>query len=859
MDENNKTDVNGISPQSEEKNYDKIISIEISKEMKSAYIDYAMSVIVSRALPDVRDGLKPVHRRILYAMNELNLSPSSAHKKCARIVGDTMGKYHPHGDSSIYDALVRLAQDFSMRYPLIDGHGNFGSIDGYQAAAQRYTEARLARLSLPMLADIDKDTVDFIDNYDGEFKEPTVLPSRIPNLLVNGSNGIAVGMATNIPPHNLTEVINAIVKVIDNRINEGRETEIDEIMAFIKGPDFPTGASILGRAGIESAYRTGRGKIVIRSKADIETTANGKERIVVTEIPYGVNKSKMIKGIAELVRDKRIDGITDLHDESSDRNGIKIIIDCRKDASAEIVLNQLYKYSQLQESFNAIFLAIVDGVPRVLNIKSMLEHYIHFQQQVLTRRTQFELDKALKRMHIVEGFLKALDSIDEVINIIRASRARADAKDALIARFGFTEIQVNAICDMRLISLSGLEREKLDAEFAELTATINEKREILGDENKLFALMRDELAEIRDKYGDERRTMLVQDLGEINMEDLIEDEMSVITMSHFNYIKRIPLDTYKSQNRGGKGIMGMQTRDEDFVEKLFLSSNHSYMLFFTNKGKVYRTKTWEIPEAGRNAKGTPIINILELSEGEKITSVIPVSANEEMEFLTMVTRYGIIKKTTASAFGNIRKNGLIALNLKDNDELISVIKTNGSNDIMVVTRNGMSIRFDEKLLRPLGRTASGVKAIALEDNDIVIGADKADDEHKVLLISEKGYGKCTESSNYKCQNRAGKGLKSYKITEKTGSVVGLNMVKDDEELIMVTNTGSIIRIRVADISTVGRVTQGVRLINLNDDVTVMSTAKISAEYAAVEESEENVDGQVGTDGEINTSTDNTTM
>lgn len=614
MDENNK-------PQ-----YDKIITAEISKTMKSSYIDYAMSVIVSRALPDVRDGLKPVHRRILYSMNEMGLAPNKAHKKSARITGDTMGKYHPHGDSAIYDALVRLAQDFSMRYPLVDGHGNFGSIDGYPAAAARYTEARLAKISLEMLADIDKDTVDFIPNYDGDFLEPNVLPSRIPNLLVNGSSGIAVGMATNIPPHNLSEVIDGLVKIIDNRINENRDTDIDELCSVIKGPDFPTGGSILGKAGILSAYRTGRGRIKLRAKTEIITKPNGREEILITEIPYQVNKSRMIEGIAELVKDKRIEGISGIQDSTNDRNGIHILIEVKKDASAEIVLNNLFKYSQLQENYSINFLAIVDGIPKVLNLKEILEHYLKFQEEVVTRRTRFDLKKALERMHILEGFLRALDNIDEVISILRGSHTTPEAKARLIERFEFTDVQVNAICEMRFRSLVGMEREKLENEYAELEGLTEEWKAVLADENKLFAVIKEEMLETKRKYGDERRTLLVDDMGEINMEDIISDDMSVITMTHLNYVKRIPLDTYKSQHRGGKGVIGLQMREEDGVKKLFVSSNHSYILFFTTKGKVYRKKTWEIPEAGRNAKGTPIVNLLELEKDEEISAVIPTKS-----------------------------------------------------------------------------------------------------------------------------------------------------------------------------------------------------------------------------------------
>ena len=819
MDENNLT-------------YDKIVDVEISDKMKSAYIDYAMSVIVSRALPDVRDGLKPVHRRILFDMNELHLDPSKGYKKSARIVGDTMGKYHPHGDSSIYDALVRLAQDFSMRYPLVDGHGNFGSIDGFQAAASRYTEAKMAKITVEMLRDIDKNTVDFMDNYDGEYKEPTVLPSRFPNLLVNGSNGIAVGMATNIPPHNLTEVINAAVKMIDNKIEENRDTEIDEIMDIIKGPDFPTGANILGRAGIESAYRTGRGRIRMRAQCEIRPLSNGKEEIVVTEIPYQVNKSRMISGIADLVKDKKIEGIADIKDHS-DRNGINITIECKKDYSAQIILNQLYKYSQLQETYSVNFLTIVDGVPRTLNLKEMLSYYLEFQEEVVTRRTQFDLDKALARMHIVEGLLKALDNIDEVINILRSSTRLMD-------RFEFTEIQVNAICDMRLIRLIGLEREKLETEKNDLTAFIAEMRAILADKNKLITVIKNELIEIRDKYGDARRTRFVADMGEINYEDLIADDMSVITMTQMNYVKRIGLDTYRIQNRGGKGIKGMQTREEDVVTKLFLSSNHSYLLYFTDMGRVYRTKTYNIPEAGRTAKGTPVVNIIEKSPEEKISEIIPVKEFSDNEYLVMVTKNGVIKKTPASEYESIRKSGKIAITLKEGDELISIFKTTGNDNIFLATRNGMAICFNENDARAVGRTASGVKAIDLADGDYVVGAEPVREDSKVLLVTDGGYGKCTDLTSFRIQHRGGKGLKAYKITEKTGNIIGISMVNDSEELIMVTSEGVVIRIRIKDIATTtGRITQGVRLINLNDGVTVVSMDKISAEDTVEEESEEN--------------------
>ncbi len=822
----------------ENRQFDRIVDAEISETMKSSYIDYAMSVIVARALPDVRDGLKPVHRRILYSMNEMGLEPNKAHKKCARIVGDTMGKYHPHGDAAIYDALVRLAQDFSMRYPLVDGHGNFGSIDGYQAAAPRYTEARLSRISLEMLADIDKNTVDFQPNYDGDFMEPTVLPSRIPNLLVNGSSGIAVGMATNIPPHNLSEVIDGIVRVIDNKINEDRETDIEEIIEIIKGPDFPTGGNILGKSGILNAYRTGKGKIKVRAEANIEVLPNGREHIVITEIPYQVNKSRMITGIADLVKEKRIEGISGIQDNTNDRNGVHIVIEVKKDASAEIVLNQLYKYSQLQESISINFLVIVKGVPRVLNIKQILENYIEFQEDVITRRTQFDLEKALKRIHILEGFLKALDNIDEVINILRSSHTTNEAKERLTERFGFTLEQVNAICEMRFRSLVGMEREKLENEYNELTAFADEMRAILSDKNKLYEVIKTEILDIKKKYGDERKTRLIHDMGEIDMEDIIADDMSVITMSHLNYIKRISLDSYRSQHRGGKGIIGMQTRDEDFVQRLFLSSNHSYILYFTSKGKVYRTKTWEIPEAGRNAKGTPIINVLQLDEGEKINAVIPIKEFDNDQYLMMITKKGIIKKTTAQAFNNIRRGGLIAVGLKEEDELISVFLTNGSNEVFTVTHKGMAIRFNESNVRPMGRTAAGVKAIKLDSDDFVIGAEIVDPRYKALIVSEKGFGKCTEIDNFRSQSRGGKGIKAYKITEKTGNIIGLAMVKDTEELIMVTSEGIVIRIKIKDISTVGRVAQGVKLINLEEGVTVMSMDKITEDNVYEEPSED---------------------
>ncbi len=815
--------------------YDKIIDTEIADKMKSSYIEYAMSVIVSRALPDVRDGLKPVHRRILYAMNNLNLDPSKGHKKCANIVGETMAKYHPHGDAAIYDALVRMAQDFSMRYMLVDGHGNFGSIDGYPAAAYRYTEARLSKIAIEMLSDIEKNTVDFVNNYDNYEVEPTVLPSRFPNLLVNGSSGIAVGMATNIPPHNLTEVIDGLLKIIDNKIEEGRETDIEELLDIIKGPDFPTGATILGKAGIRAAYMTGKGKLRLRSTTEIETTSTGKEKIIVTEIPYQVNKSRMIEKIAELVKDKKIEGISDINDES-DRNGIRVVIECKKDANASIILNQLYKYSQLQENYSINFLCIVDGVPRTLNLKELLQYYLKHQEDVVTRRTQFDLEKASKRAHIVEGLLKALDFIDEIINIIRSNKDIKDSKAMLIEKFDFTTEQVDAICEMRLRSLSGLERDKLDEEYAKLSALIQQLQAILGSENRLLQVIKEELSQVKEKFGDERRTAIVEDEGDLYIEDLIEDEMSVITMTHLDYVKRLPLSTYKSQNRGGKGIIGMQTRDEDFVKNLFLSSNHSFIYFFTNKGKVYRIKTFEIPEAGRTAKGTPIINLLQLDNGEKVTAVIPVKQNKDNEqilqdeYLAMITKKGIIKKTKISMFNNIRKMGLIAVNLREDDELISVQKLTDGQHMFLATKLGMSIRFDASDIRELGRNATGVKAISLNEDDEVVAAEVIEEDKKILIVSEKGFGKCTLSDEYRPQTRGGKGLKTYKITERTGNVIDVKMIDDKEELIMVTSEGIVIRIRAKDISTTSRITQGVKLINVNDDVKVMSVAKISEDY-----------------------------
>ena len=741
-----------------EKELDKVVSVDINEEMKQCYIDYAMSVIVARALPDVRDGLKPVQRRILYSMNEMNLDPNKGYRKSARIVGDTMGKYHPHGDSSIYQAMVRMAQNFSMRYMLVDGHGNFGSIDGYGAAASRYTEARMSRITAAMLADIDKNTVDFVPNYDENEKEPVVLPSRIPNLLLNGATGIAVGMATNIPPHNLGEVIDGVVLMIDNK-KEGRETEIEDLMEYIKGPDFPTGATILGKSGIRAAYKTGRGKIIVRSAVEIEPMNNGRERIVVTEIPYMVNKLRLIEKIAELVKDKRIEGISDLYDASAG-DDIKIIIELKKDSNASVILNQLYKYTQLQESFGVIMIALVNGKPEVLNLKKILEEYLKHQEDVVTRRTKFDLDKAQKRAHILEGLKIAIDNIDEVIHIIRTSYD--NAKERLMERFSLSDVQAQAILDMQLKRLQGLEHDKIDEEYRSLMALIKELTEILADENRLLDVIKKELLDIKSKYNDDRRTKIVQNPGEIDIEDLIEEEASVIAMTSLNYIKRTPLDTYKSQNRGGRGIMGMQTREEDAVTRLFVCSTHDYLLFFTNFGRVYRIKGYEVPEAGRTARGLAIVNLLSISQGETITAVVPVRDFEKDRYLVMITRSGVIKKTDMSAFANIRKTGLTAVNLRDGDELIAAFLTDGSKNIFAATRNGMGIMFDENDVRPMGRTATGVRAISLSEGDYVVSADFTDKDDKLLNVTENGYGKRTDAEAFNVQHRGGKGVKIHR-------------------------------------------------------------------------------------------------
>lgn len=812
---------------------DKIVSVDINEEMKQCYIDYAMSVIVARALPDVRDGLKPVQRRILYSMSEMNLEPNKPYKKSARITGDTMGKYHPHGDSSIYAAMVRMAQNFSMRYMLVDGHGNFGSIDGYGAAAARYTEARMSKVSAAMLADIEKDTVDFVPNYDETEKEPVVLPARIPNLLINGSSGIAVGMATNIPPHNLGEVIDGLTVMIDNKIN-GKETDVEELMEYIKGPDFPTGATILGKSGIRAAYRTGHGKILVRSTAEIQPMGNGREKIVVTEIPYMVNKLRLIEKIAELVKEKRVDGISDLYDASAG-DDIQIIIELKKDANANVILNQLYKYTQLQESFGAIMIALVNGKPAVLNLQQMLSEYLKHQEEVVTRRTKFNLDKAEKRAHILEGLRIAISNIDEVIRIIRTSYD--NAKERLMERFGLSEIQAQAILEMQLRRLQGLEHEKIDAEYKDLQEKIAYYKSLLADEAKLLGVIRDEMQDIKNKYADPRRTQLVANPGEIDVEDLIDEETCVFTLSNLNYVKRTPLMTYKSQNRGGRGIVGMQTRDEDFVKDLFLCSTHDTILFFTDHGRVYRLKGYEVPEAGRTARGMAIVNLLEIAPDESVTAVIPVKEFREDRYLVMLTKQGLIKKTDMASYSNIRKGGLIAINLREDDSLISVMTTEGEDEILAATRNGMGIRFSEKDVRPMGRTATGVKAISLREGDYLVSAIKMSPTAKVLNVTEKGFGKQTLPEEFKVQYRGGMGVKIHQLTEKTGLLTGVLMLEENEEIMLITSEGVIIRLRGADISTIGRVSQGVKLMNLDEGVSVVGIAKITEDDIESEEEE----------------------
>ena len=816
--------------------FDQVHEVDLKKTMEESYIDYAMSVISQRALPDVRDGLKPVQRRVLYSMIELNNGPDKPHRKCARIVGDTMGKYHPHGDSSIYGALVNMAQEWSTRYPLVDGHGNFGSVDGDGAAAMRYTEARLSKISMEMLADIGKDTVDFVPNFDETEKEPTVLPARFPNLLVNGTNGIAVGMATNIPPHNLREVIGAVVKMIDNRIDEGRETDMEEILEIIKGPDFPTGAQILGRRGIEEAYRTGKGKIRVRAVTNIESMPNGKSRIIVTEIPYMVNKARLIEKMADLVRDKKIDGITGITDESN-REGMRINIELRRDANANVVLNQLYKHTQLQDTFGVIMLALVNNEPKTLNLKEMLTYYIRHQEDVVTRRTKYELNKAEERAHILQGLLIALDNIDEVIKIIRGSANTPAAKAGLIERFGLSDAQAQAIVDMRLRTLTGLEREKIEAEYQELLKKIEEYRAILADENLLLGVIKKEIQIISDKYGDDRRTSIERDVFDLTTEDLIPDENVVITMTKLGYIKRMTPDNFKSQNRGGKGIKGMQTLEDDYIEELLMTSTHHYLMFFTNQGRVYRLKGYEIPEASRTARGTAIINLLQLLPGEKITALIPIREYKEGRFLFMATKKGLVKKTPITDFANVRKTGLAAITLRDDDELIEVKFTNNKKDILLVTKYGQCIRFHETDVRKTGRSSMGVIGMNLSDGDEVVAMQINTQGEYLLIASEYGMGKLTEMSEFTAQNRGGKGIKCYKILEKTGNVVGAKAVHMDNDIMMISTEGIIIQMACEDISVLGRVTSGVKLMSLDPekDVKVASIARVKDSAKKTEE------------------------
>ena len=838
--------------------FDKIQEVDLQKTMEESYIEYAMSVIASRALPDVRDGLKPVQRRVLYSMIELNNGPDKPHRKCARIVGDTMGKYHPHGDSSIYGALVNMAQEWSTRYPLVDGHGNFGSVDGDGAAAMRYTEARLSKISMELLADINKNTVDFVPNFDETEKEPTVLPSRYPNLLVNGTQGIAVGMATNIPPHNLKEVIAAVVKMIDNRVNEDRDTEIDELLPIIKGPDFPTGGIILGTRGTEEAYRTGRGKIKVRSVTNIETMANGKSRIIVTELPYMVNKARLIEKIAELVKEKRIDGITDLRDES-DREGMRICIELRKDVNANVIMNQLYKHTQLQDSFGVIMLALVNNQPKVMNLRDMLTYYIRHQEDVVTRRTQYDLNKAEERDHILQGLLIALDNIDEVIRIIRSSANTQAAKEGLIQRFDLSEVQAQAIVDMRLRALTGLEREKLEQEHEELLKKIQEYKAILADKKLLLGVIRNEIMLISDKYGDDRRSKFAYDESEIGMEDLIPRGNTVIAMTSLGYIKRMTVDNFKTQRRGGRGIKGMSTIEDDYIEDLLMTTTHHYLMFFTNFGRVYQLKAYEIPEAGRTARGTAIVNLLQLNPGEKISAMIPISEFEEGKHLFMVTKKGIAKKTPIMEYSNVRKNGLAAISLRDDDELIEVKTTDENSEIFLITKYGMCIRFKETDVRSMGRVAMGVIGMNLDDGDEIVGMQLNTQGDALLIVSEMGMGKRTSLDEFTVQKRGGKGVKSYRITEKTGNVVGVKAVKDDNELMMITTEGVIIQIPVCDISVYGRNTSGVKLINLDDEsVRVAKIAKVRERLSdgtqEIEEEElsEDIIEESATDNQENT-------
>ena len=801
----------------------RILPIEIAEEMKKSYIDYSMSVIVGRALPDVRDGLKPVHRRILYSMSELNLTPDKPYRKSARIVGDVLGKYHPHGDSAVYLAMVRMAQDFSTRGLLVDGHGNFGSVDGDSPAAMRYTEARMSKLALELLRDIDKETVDFVPNFDESLKEPAVLPSRYPNLLVNGSNGIAVGMATSIPPHNLGEVIDATVHLIDNE-----ECSVDDLMKFVKGPDFPTSAIIMGKENIAEAYRTGRGKVKVRARAVIEELPKGKQQIVVTEIPYQVNKAKLVERIAELVKDKKVEGISDLRDESN-RNGMRIVIELKRDVNANIVLNNLYKHSQMEETFSVIMLALVNGQPKVLNLKQILYHYVQHQKDVVTRRTKFELNKAEARAHILEGLRIALDNIDAVISLIRASKTTQEAKSGLMEKFGLTDIQAQAILDMRLQRLTGLERDKIEAEYEELIKKINRLKEILANEGLLLNVIKEEMLIIKENYADERRTEIRHAEGEIDMRDLIEDEEIAITLTHFGYIKRLPADTYKSQKRGGRGISALTTREEDFVKHLVSTTTHSKLLFFTNKGRVFRLNAYEIPEGKRQAKGTAIVNLLQLGPNEKIATLLAIDEKDDNKYLLLATKNGIVKKTDREEFKNINKAGLIAIGLREDDELIGVKVTDGNKDVLLVTKEGMSIRFDENDIRPMGRSAMGVKGITLSNDDKVVSMSLCEEGTDVLVVSENGFGKRTDINEYRTQIRAGKGIKTYNIAEKTGKLVGAEMVNEDDEMMIINSDGVLIRLRVNEISLFGRVTSGVKLMKTDDEVNVVSISKIKME------------------------------
>ena len=820
--------------------FDKIEEVDLKKKMEDSYIDYAMSVIAARALPDVRDGLKPVQRRVLYSMIELNNGPDKPHRKSARIVGDTMGKYHPHGDSSIYGALVNMAQEWSTRYPLVDGHGNFGSVDGDGAAAMRYTEARLSKISMELLADINKDTVNFVPNFDDTEKEPSVLPSRYPNLLVNGTSGIAVGMATNIPPHNLREVISAVIKIIDNQVQENRKTEIEEVLELIKAPDFPTGGVILGTRGAEEAYRTGRGKVRVRAVTNIETMENGKNRIIVTELPYMVNKANLILKIADMVKLKKIDGITDLRDETN-REGMRIVIELRRDVNANVILNQLYKHTQLQDSFGIIMLALVNQEPKVMNLLDMLGYYLDHQKDVVTRRTKYDLNKAEERDHILQGLLIALDNIDEVIQIIRSSQTTQIAKERLIERFALSEVQSQAIVDMRLRALTGLEREKLENEHKELLAKIAELKAILADEKLLLGVIKEEMLIIAEKFGDDRRSKIGYDVYDINMEDLIPRDNTVIAMTSLGYVKRMTVDNFKAQNRGGKGIKGMQTIEEDYIEDLLMTTTHHYLMFFTNLGRVYRLKAYEIPESSRTSRGIAIVNILQLNPGEKISAMIPIKAYEENKNLFMVTKRGIVKKTSVMEFSNVRKNGLAAINLREDDELIEVKTTSMETEIFLITKLGMCIRFKETDVRPTGRSSMGVIGMNLSDGDEIVGMQLDHQGDSLLIVSENGMGKRTYLEEFTVQKRGGKGVKCYKITEKTGDVVGVKAVNDDHEIMMITTEGIIIQLRMEDISTLGRITSGVKMINLDDNVKVAKIAKVREKLSDGNQEFENIE------------------